>query len=93
MKELYFWQLQELSGQFVAHIIVGWGLTYPLMGPIIRSSAHSNYFRLPVALTIASFMGVQASTWKRPNKTFHEIMSQPSPHGSYLRRSLKVNTK
>ena len=40
-------------------------------------------------MTFATFLGVQASNWQRPSKAFHEIMSQPAPHGSYLRRSLK----
>lgn len=90
MKELYFWQLQEMSGQFAAHVLVGWGLTFPLMGPIVRSATHGWYLRFPVAMTIATFLGIQASNWQRPSKVFHEIMSQPAPHGSYLRRSVKV---
>jgi hypothetical protein len=89
MKELYFWQLQEMSGQFIAHIIFGWGLTYPLMGPIVKSSLHGWMLRFPVAMTIATFLGVQAANWARPSRVFHEIVSQPAPHGSYLRRSLK----
>ena len=89
MKELYFWQLQEMSGQFVSHVLFGWALTYPLMGPIVKSSLHGWMLRFPVAMTFATFLGVQASNWQRPSKTFHEIMSQPAPHGSYLRRSLK----
>ena len=90
MKELYFWQLQEMSGQAVAHVIIGWGLTFPFMGPIVKSSAHGWYLRFPVAMTFATFLSVQASNWQRPCKTFHEIMAQPAPHGSYLRRTLKV---
>jgi hypothetical protein len=89
MKELYFWQLQEMSGQFVAHVIFGWALTYPLMGPIVKSHMHGWMLRFPVAMTVATFLGVQASNWQRPSKTFHELMSQPAPHGSYLRRSIK----
>ena len=91
MKELYFWQLQEMSGQFFAHVIVGWGLTFPLMGPIVKSSAHGFYLRFPVAMTFATFLAVQASNWQRPCKAFHEIMAQPAPHGSYLRRTVKVS--
>jgi hypothetical protein len=59
------------------------------MGPVVRNSTHGWMLRLPAALSIATFLGVQASAWERPNKTFHEIMAQPAPHGSYLRRSLK----
>ena len=90
MKELYFKQLQEMSGQAVAHIIFGFALTFPLMGPIVKSGAHTMYLRFPVAITIATFMAVQASNWQRPSKPFHELMAQPAPHGSYLRKTLKV---
>ena len=45
--------------------------------------------RLPFALSFGTFLGVQASTWERPNKTFHELVSQPAPHGSYLRKSIR----
>jgi hypothetical protein len=89
MKELYAWQLQELSGQFIVHTAVGWGLTFPLMGPIVKSATHGWYLRLPVALTFATFLGVQASAWERPSKAFHDLVAQPAPHGSYLRRSIK----
>ncbi len=78
-----------MSGQAVAHVLVAWGLTYPLMGPIVKSSAHGWMLRFPVAMTIATFLGLQASNWGRPSRVFHEIMSQPAPHGSYLRRSIK----
>ena len=70
-------------------MIFGWALTYPLMGPIVKSSVHGWMLRFPVAATVATFLGVQASNWQRPSKVFHEIMAQPAPHGSYLRRSLK----
>ena len=58
MKELYYQQLQELSGQAVAHVLFGWLATFPLMGPIVRSSAHGWLLRFPVTLTIATFMSV-----------------------------------
>jgi hypothetical protein len=78
-----------MSGQFVAHALFGWLLTYPLMGPIVKSSAHGWMLRFPVAMTLATFLGIQASNWQRPSKVFHEIMAQPAPHGSYLRKTLK----
>ena len=92
MKELYYSQLQELSGQAVSHLIFGWLLTYPLMGPVVRTISHGWILKFPVAISIATFLSVQAANWKRPNKAFHELMVQPSPHGSYLRRSIKVLT-
>ena len=89
MKELYHRQLQELSGQFVAHSLVGWFMCYPLCGPIVKGPHVGWMLRLPFALTFATFLGVQASAWERKNKTFHELISQPAPHGSYLRRTCK----
>ena len=93
MKELYFWQLQEMSGQAVAHCLFGYALTFPLMGPIIKSATHSWWLRFPPAAAFATFLSLQASNWQRPCKPFHEIMAQPAPHGSYLRRTVKVNPK
>ena len=46
-------------------------------------------FRLPIAVTFAQFLGVQASAWERPNDIFTNIMAQPAPHGSYLRKTVK----
>ena len=89
MKELYCHQLQELATQSIIHMGVGWGLTYPLMGPILRAQVQNWILRLPAALTFATFLAVQGQNWQRPSKSFHEIVSQPAPHGSYLRRSLK----
>lgn len=89
MKELQFAQLQELSGQFIAHCTFGWGATFLLMGPIVRSATHGWLLRFPIAVSISLFMGVQAANWTRPSQGFHELMAQPAPHGSYLRRTLR----
>ncbi len=69
--------------------MVGWGLTFPLMGPIVRSATHGWMLRLPPALCFATFLSVQGSAWERPSKQFHDLMAQPAPHGSYLRKSVK----
>ena len=89
MKELYCSQLQALLSQGLIATAFGWGLTYPLMGPILRAQAQNFILRLPAALSFALFLSVQGANWQRPNKAFHEIMTQPAPHGSYLRRTLK----
>ena len=89
MKELYSWQLQELSGQFMAHSAVGSAATYLVLGLNIRGSAIGYVMRLPVALTIDTFLGVQAAAWERPSQTFHDLVSQPAPHGSYLRNTIR----
>jgi hypothetical protein len=59
------------------------------MGPIVRSSTQGWFLRLPPALVFATFLGVQASAWERDCKTFNELMAQPAPHGSYLRKTVK----
>merc|ERR1712086_513116 len=30
-----------------------------------------------------------AAAWERPSTAFHELVSQPAPHGSYLRRTVR----
>ena len=75
MKELYHTQLQELAAQTVCHMFISWGLTYPLMGPILRAQAQNWVLRLPAGLTFFSFLCVQGANWQRPNKAFHEIVS------------------
>mmetsp|Transcript_7139 Transcript_7139/g.9954 ORF Transcript_7139/g.9954 Transcript_7139/m.9954 type:complete len:197 (-) Transcript_7139:94-684(-) len=89
MKELYQYQLQELACQSIASITIGWGLTYPLMGPILRAQAQNFVLRLPATLSFATFIAVQGANWRRPSPTFTDIVSQPAPHGSYLRRTLR----
>lgn len=59
------------------------------MGPLIKSAVHGWMLRLPMALSLALTFGVWGNQWKRPSKCFHELMSQPAPHGSYLRRSVR----
>ena len=91
MKELYAWQLQELSGQAIAHSAVGYLAAVFLMGAKVKGHAYSRHMRLPVAMSFATFLAVQSSSWERENKTFHDMVSQPAPHGSYFRRTLKEN--
>jgi hypothetical protein len=59
------------------------------MGPIVRSATHGWLLRFPIGVSISLFMSVQAANWNRPSKAFHELMAQPAPHGSYLRRTLR----
>ena len=89
MKTLYKNQVGRLAVQWTVNYALGWALTYPLMGPIIRAQTHTFVFRFPVALTFALFLHQQAQYKQSPNKIFHELMAQPAPHGSYLRKSLK----
>ena len=89
MKELYIQQTQELSGQMIAHFGFAWLITFPLMGPIVRSAVHGWALRFPPAMALGCLLHQNGANWERPNKVFHEIMIQPAPHGSYLRRSIK----
>ena len=89
MKTLYKNQVGRLTGQWIFNYALGYALTFPLMGPIIRSYGHGFILRFPVALTFALFMHQQSQYRQSENKIFHEIMAQPAPHGSYLRRSIK----
>ena len=53
----------------------GFGLTFLLMGPIVRSAVHGWLLRVPPTVTFATFLSVQASNWQRPNKTFHDLVT------------------
>ena len=68
---------------------VSYLLTFPLLGPMLRSSTHNFILRLPLTLSLATFLGIQFTNKPLPSKAFSEIMAQPAPHGSYLRRSIK----
>ena len=91
MKELYQWQLQETSGQFFAHGLFGYLAAFFLMGGAVKGHSYSRHLRLPVAMCFGTFFSCQASSWERPSKTFHDLVSQPAPHGSYLRKTLREN--
>ncbi len=69
-------------------MLLGWGATFPLMGPIVRSAVHGWYLRFPMAMTFTTFFALQGANWYRPSKEFHELMCQPAPHGGYLRRTV-----
>lgn len=73
----------------MAHALFGWVGTYLVMGPLLRNVGHNYAMRIPISLSIATFMGVQAQTWERDSMVFHEIVSQPAPHGSYMRATIK----
>ena len=34
---------------------------------------------------------MQVGQWKRENKPFHELMWQPNPHGTYLRKVIRYH--
>ena len=55
-KELYFLQLANLFFQGVTCCMIGFGLSYPIMSPIVKSSAHGFTNRMPVGLFLSSFL-------------------------------------
>ena len=61
------------------------------MGPIVKSGVHGWFLRLPPAVTFATFLGVQAQAWERPSPSWDDIMKQPAPHGSYVRKSVRTH--
>ena len=73
----------------VAHFGFAWIITFPLMGPIVKSASHGWILRFPPAMALGCLLHQNGANWERGNKSFHEIMVQPAPHGSYLRKSLK----
>ena len=78
-----------MSGQFIAHTAFAWFSCGFICGPLIKGPGQMWMIRLPFVLTVGTFLGVQAASWERPATQFHELVTQPAPHGSYLRRVLK----
>ena len=76
------------AGAFV-NTTFAYMMTFPLLGPMLRSSTHNWILRLPLTLSLATFLTIQYSNYAMPNRAFTEIMTQPAPHGSYLRRTIK----
>ena len=90
-KDLYGYML---SSQVLIHASafgLGVLLSYPIMHPIISTSTHGFINRLPVAAMLGFFLSIQAGNWIRPNQYFHEIMAQPNPHGSYIRKVIRYH--
>jgi len=53
MQELYHWHLQEMILQAVGAFSIGYGLSYALMGPVIKSGTHGKFLRFPFAVIFA----------------------------------------
>ena len=58
MKELYHQQLQDLTAQTVICFGGGWLLTFPLMGPVVRSAIHGFALRLPWTMAFGTFFAL-----------------------------------
>ena len=78
-----------MSSQSIAHFLYAWGFSYLLTGPLLRGTNISYTFRFGPILCIGVWHANLAQNWKRPNPIFHEIITQPAPHGSYVRKSLR----
>mmetsp|Transcript_15922 Transcript_15922/g.24589 ORF Transcript_15922/g.24589 Transcript_15922/m.24589 type:complete len:132 (+) Transcript_15922:3-398(+) len=60
MKELYRHQLQELSGQFVAHFAFGWAAAVAISGRLFKGHFYSWWYRFPMAVSLGGFLSIQA---------------------------------
>lgn len=89
MQELYYWQVVDIMLQGTASLALGYASAFFMTGPIIKSGAHGKWLRFPFALLSAQFISIQFSNLARPAPAFNDVMCQPSPHGSYLRRSIR----
>ena len=69
--------------------MVGWAFCFLFMGKVVKSSVHGWMLRGPPAVCFATFLGVQAAAWERPGTVWNDIMTQPAPHGTYVRKSVK----
>ena len=88
-KELYSLHLRYCSIYWVMNASAGIFTSYVLMGPVIKNLNIHFATRFAPAVTFAFFYGVQMAQWERPCKAFHEIVSQPAPHGTYVRTLIK----
>lgn len=64
-----------MIGEGVVHLIFSYALSIPIMGSMVKASGHGFVQRLPCALTIAFFMGLQAANWQKPSQEFHDLMT------------------
>ena len=89
MQELYYWQVLDMIIQAGVSFGLGYAATFFVMGPVIKSGAHGKFLRFPFAALFGQFIAIQFSNVPRPAPAFNDVMCQPSPHGSYLRRSIR----
>ena len=90
-KDLYGDQLMSLVSVHWLAFSAGFALSYPIMSPIIRGSTHGYLSRMPVGFLLGFCLSHQSGFWCRPNQIFHEILTQPNPHGSYIRKLIKYH--
>ena len=90
-KDLYAYMIGTQALMHTTAFGFGVLLSYPIMHPIVKMSTHGFINRLPVAALLGFFMSMQAGNWLRPNEHFHEIMAQPNPHGTYIRKVIRYH--
>ena len=91
MKDLYGYQLANLFFQHSSAFALGVGLSYIVTMPVMKVHSIGFMHRMPVAILLGSFMTIQSGNWMRPNEVFHELMWQPNPHGTYVRKVIKYH--
>ena len=90
-KDLYANQLGNMIWQTLSCFGLGYVATSIIMSPTIISPTNGYLLRLPMLAVLTSFLCVQSPHWMRPNQEFHEIMWQPNPHGSYVRKVVRFH--
>mmetsp|Transcript_8801 Transcript_8801/g.7777 ORF Transcript_8801/g.7777 Transcript_8801/m.7777 type:complete len:132 (-) Transcript_8801:220-615(-) len=73
-KDLYAHQLGNMACQTASCFALGFGSTYILMSPTIKSATHGFLLRMPLGLLLSAFLCNQSGHWMRPNQYFHDIM-------------------
>lgn len=90
MKELFSFQLVEMRSQFMFSCMAGYaGAVLFWSGRHLSSKQHKWMLRLPVWLTFTSTMCLFMQNYPRHCQPYHDLMAQPAPHGSYLRRTVR----
>ena len=90
-KDLYGYQIANLAFQHTSAFLLGVGLSYIVMNPVIKVNQIGFIQRLPVAALFGTFFWIQSGNWMRSNEVFHEIIWQPNPHGSYVRKVIRYH--
>ena len=90
-KDLYSHMLANMACQTITSFGFGFALSYIIMSPTLRSPSNGYALRMPIGFLLSFFLTTQSGFWMRPSTQFHEIMAQPNPHGSYIRKVVRYH--
>ncbi len=72
------------------NLATGYLLAYPILGRFTRGVAHHSLtVNLGATIAIFTFLHLAYADFENKDKAFHEIMTQPNPHGSYVRKAIR----